>query len=137
MHKSMPNEKEAGCVRALALPLLILWSVHYTQEYNHQNLSRGRILIEIMDTEKLLTFQVKRYVFNARTFYYYSASDPRSCDKPSTCKKKVNNFSVPSWDVANQTLPGREHFHYSRPGRVWLVTSRPKRRLEQLKGTQD
>ncbi len=27
-------------------------------------------------------------------------------------------------DVTNQTLPGREKFNCSRPGRVWLVTSR-------------
>ncbi len=38
------------------------------------------------------------------------------------CKKKVSDFPVPSRDVTNQTLPGRESFYYSRPGRVWLVT---------------
>ncbi len=36
--------------------------------------------------------------------------------------KKVFNFPVPSRDVTNQTLHGREKF--SRPGRVWSVTSR-------------
>jgi hypothetical protein len=38
--------------------------------------------------------------------------------------KKVIVFPVPSRDVTNQTLPGREKFNYSRPGRFWLVTSR-------------
>jgi hypothetical protein len=38
--------------------------------------------------------------------------------------KKVIIFPVPSRDVTNQTLPDREKFNNSRPGRVWLVTSR-------------
>ncbi len=38
--------------------------------------------------------------------------------------KKVIVFPVPSRDVTNETLPGRELLHYSRPGRVWFVTSR-------------
>jgi hypothetical protein len=38
--------------------------------------------------------------------------------------KKGNNFPVLSRDVTNETLSGRELFNYSRPGRVWLVTSR-------------
>ena len=40
------------------------------------------------------------------------------------CKKKFRDFSVPSRDVTNQTLPGKELFNYSRPGKVCLVTSR-------------
>jgi hypothetical protein len=40
------------------------------------------------------------------------------------CKKKVIVFPVPSRDVTNQTLPGLELLKYSRPERVWLVTSR-------------
>ncbi len=35
-----------------------------------------------------------------------------------------SGFPVPSRDVTNQTLPGREKFNYSRPGRLWSVTSR-------------
>jgi hypothetical protein len=35
------------------------------------------------------------------------------------CKKKVSGFPVPSRDVTDQTLPGRELLNYSRPGRVW------------------
>jgi hypothetical protein len=51
-------------------------------------------------------------------------------DKQKThCKKKVNDFPVPSWDVTNQTLPGREYLNYSRSGRVWLVTSRTVRNI--------
>ncbi len=47
----------------------------------------------------------------------------------STCMnmytvKKVYNFPVPSRAVTDQTLPGREKFNYSRPMRVWSVTSR-------------
>ncbi len=38
--------------------------------------------------------------------------------------KKVIVFPVPSRDVTNQTLSGREKFKNSRPGTVWLVTSR-------------
>jgi hypothetical protein len=38
--------------------------------------------------------------------------------------KKGYRFPVPSRYVTNQTLPDREKFNYSRPGRVWLVTSR-------------
>jgi hypothetical protein len=38
--------------------------------------------------------------------------------------KKVCNFSVPSRDVTDETLPGREKLNYSRPGRVSSVTSR-------------
>jgi hypothetical protein len=37
--------------------------------------------------------------------------------------EKGNDFPVPSWDVTNQTLTGREKLNYSRKGRVWLVTS--------------
>ncbi len=38
--------------------------------------------------------------------------------------KKVSGFPVPSRDVTDQTLPGWELLNYSRPGRVWSVTSR-------------
>jgi hypothetical protein len=38
--------------------------------------------------------------------------------------KKVTDFPVPIQDITDQTLPGMEKFNYSRPGRVWLVTSR-------------
>jgi hypothetical protein len=38
--------------------------------------------------------------------------------------KNVNDFPVPSRDVTHQTLPGGEYFNYSRPWRVWFVTSR-------------
>ncbi len=38
--------------------------------------------------------------------------------------KKVSHFPVFSRDVTDQTLPGREKLNYSRPGRVWSVTSR-------------
>ncbi len=34
------------------------------------------------------------------------------------CKKKVGGFPVAIRDVTYQTLPGRELFNYSRPGRV-------------------
>jgi hypothetical protein len=42
---------------------------------------------------------------------------------------KVNNFSILSRNVTNQSLPGWEQFNYSRPGRVWLVTSRTGKSL--------
>jgi hypothetical protein len=42
----------------------------------------------------------------------------------STLLKKIIVFPVPSRGVTNQTLSGRELLNYSRPGRVWLVTSR-------------
>jgi hypothetical protein len=35
--------------------------------------------------------------------------------------KKFIDFPVPSRDVTDQTLPGREKINYSRPGRVWSV----------------
>jgi hypothetical protein len=38
--------------------------------------------------------------------------------------KKFIDFPVPSLDVTDQTLPGREKLNYSRPLRVWLVTPR-------------
>ncbi len=38
--------------------------------------------------------------------------------------KKVIDFPVPSRYVTDQTLSGREFFNYSRPERVWSVTSR-------------
>jgi hypothetical protein len=38
--------------------------------------------------------------------------------------KKVIDFLVPSRDVTDQTLQDREKLNYSRPGRVWSVTSR-------------
>ncbi len=41
----------------------------------------------------------------------------------TTLWKKVIVFPVHSRDVTNQSLPGRELLNYSRPGRVWLVTS--------------
>ncbi len=41
-----------------------------------------------------------------------------------TVTKKVIVFPFPSRDVTNQTLPGLEYFHFSRTGRLWLVTSR-------------
>jgi hypothetical protein len=40
------------------------------------------------------------------------------------CKKNVSDIPIPSRDVTNQTLPGWENLSYSRPGRVWFVTSR-------------
>jgi hypothetical protein len=40
------------------------------------------------------------------------------------CKKKLAIFPVPRRDVTSQTLLGREQLNYSRPGMVWLVTSR-------------
>jgi hypothetical protein len=43
--------------------------------------------------------------------------------KTSYTVKKVSGFLVPSWDVTDQTLPGQELLNYSRPGRVWYVTS--------------
>ncbi len=48
----------------------------------------------------------------------------RNCPHPHTLLIKVIVFPVSSRDVTNQTLPGRELLNYSRPGRVWLVTSR-------------
>ncbi len=41
-----------------------------------------------------------------------------------TLLKKVNDFPISRRDVTNPTLSGRKLFNYSRPGRVWLVTSR-------------
>jgi hypothetical protein len=38
--------------------------------------------------------------------------------------KKVIVFPVPSRDVTNENLPGRKLLNYSRPGRIWFVTSR-------------
>jgi hypothetical protein len=40
------------------------------------------------------------------------------------CKKKVRDFPVPSRDVTNQTLSGREKLNYSPPWRVWLGTGK-------------
>jgi hypothetical protein len=37
--------------------------------------------------------------------------------------KKIIVFPVLSRDITNQTHPGREILDYSRPGRVWSVTS--------------
>jgi hypothetical protein len=41
-----------------------------------------------------------------------------------TMYKMVRDIPVPSQDVTNQTLSGRELLNYSRPGRVLLVISR-------------
>jgi hypothetical protein len=41
-----------------------------------------------------------------------------------TVVKKVCDFPFLSWDVTYQTLPGRNNLIFSRPGRVWFVTSR-------------
>jgi hypothetical protein len=41
-----------------------------------------------------------------------------------TLQKEVSDIPVHSRDVTYQTFPGREKFNYSRPGRVWQVTSR-------------
>ncbi len=38
--------------------------------------------------------------------------------------KKASKFPVPTRDGNNQNLPGQEQPNYSRPGRVWLLTSR-------------
>jgi hypothetical protein len=43
--------------------------------------------------------------------------------KSRKLQKKDGDFPVPSRNVTNQTLPGREYLNYSPPGRVWLVTS--------------
>jgi hypothetical protein len=40
------------------------------------------------------------------------------------CKKGYSLPRPKPGCVANQTLPGRELLNLSRPGRVWLVTSR-------------
>ncbi len=39
-------------------------------------------------------------------------------------EKKVEDFLIPSRDVTNQALLGREQFNNSQPGKFWLVTSR-------------
>jgi hypothetical protein len=46
-------------------------------------------------------------------------SDPQHCTV-----KKVIDFPVPGRDVTDQTLQVREKLNYSRPGRVWSVSSR-------------
>ncbi len=46
---------------------------------------------------------------------------------PLHCKKAYR-LSRSSQDGTNQTLPGREKFNYSLPGRVWLVTTRLRTR---------
>jgi hypothetical protein len=54
---------------------------------------------------------------------------PRGKVVPPKCGytvKKVAHFPLPSRDVTNQTLPGRELFNYSRLGRV-LVSDIPAR----------
>jgi hypothetical protein len=61
------------------------------------------------------------------SIWYEGWMDNAACDYMISrqrlhCKKKVSDFSIASWDVTSQTLPGRE-FNYSRSGRDWLVTS--------------
>ena len=68
------------------------------------------------------------------TWWICSPSSPTllaSSSRVSRCVyisllKRVSDFPAPSRDVTNQTLPGREilYCNYSRPGRVWSVTSR-------------
>jgi hypothetical protein len=41
-------------------------------------------------------------------FIYSFGSNPGLLRLWHCTVKKVNDFSVPSWDVTNQTLPGRE-----------------------------
>ncbi len=40
------------------------------------------------------------------------------------CKKRLATFPSPAGMSLTKTLPGQESLNYSRPGRVWLVTSR-------------
>ncbi len=54
---------------------------------------------------------------------HFSTPLNRRCRRIVHCKKKVGDFP-PRRDVTKQTLPGREQKNLSRPGRVWLVTSR-------------
>ncbi len=48
----------------------------------------------------------------------------RAFDLFASVDAHLCSFPVPSRDVTNQTLPVREDFHYSQPGRVWQVTFR-------------
>ncbi len=41
---------------------------------------------------------------------------PKKRSNSYTLKKKVDDFPVPSRDVTNQTVSGREKLNYSRPG---------------------
>ncbi len=41
------------------------------------------------------------------------------------CKERLSIFPSSQSVVKSQTLPGLEKFNNSRPGRVWLMTSRP------------
>jgi hypothetical protein len=54
----------------------------------------------------------------------YTTTSVEGVDHCCCTVKKDNDFPVPSRDVTNHTLPGREYWNYSRPSRVWLVTFR-------------
>ncbi len=69
-------------------------------------------------------YKGKIYVKNMRKNRFGSTTLYFSMEKYVHCKKNVTDFSIPNRDVTNQTLPGLEFFNYSRPWRVWLVTSR-------------
>ncbi len=61
-----------------------------------------------------MAYQVQENIFPPR----------RNRPHPPTLLIKVVVFPVSSRDVTNQTLPGWELLNYSRPGRLWLLTSR-------------
>ncbi len=65
------------------------------------------------------------YNLDFKTFSWIFSSEDENIEMQcnaqfATLWKKVNDFPpVPSRDVTNQTLVGREYSIYSRPGRVW------------------
>ncbi len=56
---------------------------------------------------------------------YMQHSLEKSVQSFKSIKYKIKiKISVRYRDVTNQTLPSREKFYYSWPGRVWFLTSR-------------
>ncbi len=78
-------------------------------------------IVRLVSRKGLVLFINHCYKWNF--FLEFLKGDQRSLLLNTYTAKKIFDFPVPSWDVPNQTLPGREKFNYSRPGRVWLVTS--------------
>ncbi len=87
---------------------------------------------QILGQIETICSQQDKFGNDTKTFWFRFQNDigmfahitTDDCWGVQHCKKKVSHFPIPSQDVNNRTLPCREKFNYSVPGRGQLVTSR-------------
>ncbi len=78
-------------------------------------LNKWKMYVSLVTVVSTFKMYCKRHYFllSFLFWYYYRLGNTQL----KTLYKKIKDFLVPSRDVTNQTLPGREELNYSRPER--------------------